>query len=150
MNPNIVFQGFTGSGKTYLPCALGREACKPDICTRYIRFPDLLLAHEEAEHTKSGKSKLVKKYSSYKLLIIDEWLTQISTEHELNFLFEVIERRFDSGAIILCTQFKEEDWHVRLGSGIHADSIMDRISHNIIRFYVGDINMRALLAKRQK
>ena len=27
-NTNIVFQGFTGSGKTYLACALGRQACK--------------------------------------------------------------------------------------------------------------------------
>lgn len=25
---NIVFRGFTGSGKSYLACALGREACK--------------------------------------------------------------------------------------------------------------------------
>ena len=39
---NVVFQGFTGSGKTYLACALGKEACKLEVRTRYIRLPDFL------------------------------------------------------------------------------------------------------------
>ena len=30
-NTNIVFQGFTGSGKTYLACALGRQPVSRDI-----------------------------------------------------------------------------------------------------------------------
>ena len=46
---NIVFRGFTGSGKSYLACALGKEACKQGIRTRYIRLPDLLMEWEEAQ-----------------------------------------------------------------------------------------------------
>lgn len=46
-NTNIVFQGFTGSGKTYLACALGRQACKQRYSTKYIRLPDLLVDHDE-------------------------------------------------------------------------------------------------------
>ena len=40
---NVIFQGFTGSGKTFLACALGKQACKQQIRTRYIRLPDLLV-----------------------------------------------------------------------------------------------------------
>ena len=40
---SIVLQGYTGSGKTFLACALGKEACRQQIKTRYIRLPDLLM-----------------------------------------------------------------------------------------------------------
>lgn len=41
-NSNIVFQGFTGSGKSFLACCIGKQACKQGVRTRYIRIPDLL------------------------------------------------------------------------------------------------------------
>ena len=34
---NVIFQSFTGSGKTFLACILGREACKKEIRTRYTK-----------------------------------------------------------------------------------------------------------------
>lgn len=71
---NIIFQGFTGSGKTYLACALGKQVSKHQIRTKYIRLPDLLMEHDEAVLTHHGIQKLLKKYSGYGLLILDEWL----------------------------------------------------------------------------
>jgi DNA replication protein DnaC len=38
---NVVFQGFTGSGKSYLGCALAKQACTHRIRAHYIRMPDL-------------------------------------------------------------------------------------------------------------
>lgn len=145
---NVCFQGFTGSGKSFLACALGREACKQGIRSRYIRLPDLLAEREDATQEKLGIQKLLKKYGNYTLLILDEWLIQIPSDEELHFLFELIERRYDAGAMIFCTQFKNEDWHSRLGGGILADSILDRVIHKTTGFYAGDVNMRELLAKR--
>lgn len=40
---NIFITGATGSGKTYLACAFGMEACKQHYKTKYVRLPDLLL-----------------------------------------------------------------------------------------------------------
>ena len=39
-------------------------------------------------------------------------------------------------------QYAKKDWHQRLGSGVHADAIMDRIVHNTIWIETGDVNMR--------
>lgn len=47
-NSNIIFQGFTGSGKTFMACALGRQACKYQIRTKYVRLPDLLVEYDES------------------------------------------------------------------------------------------------------
>ena len=43
---------------------------------------------------------------------------------------------------MFCTQYPKKDWHQRLGGGVHADAIMDRIVHNTIWIETGNTNMR--------
>ncbi len=148
-NTNVIFQGFTGSGKTFLACAIGRQACKQQIRTRYIRLPDLLVEHDEATLTVKSNAKLLKKYSGYGVLIIDEWLLEDISEDEQHFLFELIERRHDGTSTIFCTQYRKEDWHGRLGGVVHADAIMDRIVHNAIWIEAGKMNMREYCSKHR-
>ena len=141
-NTNIIIDGFTGSGKSYLACAFGKAACRLGYRTRYIRMPDLLQLHDEAATTVTGVSKLLKKFESYTLLILDEWLIDDLSRQQEHFLFELIERRYTDRSTVFCTQYRIEDWHTRLGGGIHADAIIDRIVNNSIRIYSGDLNMR--------
>ncbi len=145
---NIIFQGFTGSGKTFLACAIGKQACKQGIRTRYTRIPDLLMERDEATLKSQGIVKLLKKYGSYGLLILDEWLLNDLSEEEQHFLFELMERRHDGTSTIFCTQYRKEDWHARLGGGVHADAIMDRIVHNAVWIETGSMNMREFYSKR--
>ena len=144
---NIIFQGFTGSGKTYLACAIGRAACKLQIKTRYIRLPDLLMEYQESQLLPKGKAKFLKKYEGCNVLIIDEWLLEDMTDDEQRFILELIERRYDSSSTIFCTQYKKDEWHSRLGGGIRADAIMDRIVHNATWIETGKLNMREYCAK---
>jgi len=146
MSSSIIFHGFAGSGKSYLACAIGRQACMQGIRTRYIRIPDLLILRDEASLAKQGISRLLKKFSSYKLLILDEWLLDSLSDEQQHFLFELIERRHDCSSTIFCTQFKKDEWHARLGGGVHADAMMDRIVHNAIWVFSGTLNMRKYLA----
>lgn len=143
---SIIFHGFTGSGKSYLACALGKQACMQGVRTRYIRIPDLLILRDEASLSAQGISKLLKKFSNYTLLVLDEWLLDDLSDGEQHFLFELIERRHDTSSTVFCTQFKKEDWHTRLGGGVHADAMMDRIVHNAAWVYTGNLNMRQFYA----
>lgn len=70
---NIILLGATGSGKTYLACALGMAAVRQFLTVKYIRLPDLLVELNIARGNGSIR-KLLAQYKKYSLLIIDEWL----------------------------------------------------------------------------
>jgi DNA replication protein DnaC len=114
-----------------------------------VRIPDLLVERDEASIMPKGLTKLLRKYAKYELLILDEWLLDTMAEDEQHFLFELMERRYDKASTIFCTQYRKTDWHSRLGGGVHADAIMDRIVHNAVWIDSGTKNMRELESKKR-
>jgi len=128
---NIFITGATGSGKTYMACAFGMEACKQFITVKYIRLPDLLL-ELDAARVNNAFVKTLSKYTKPTLLIIDEWLLMKLNEPEAKNIFELIHKRRKRSSTIFCSQFKKEGWYDRLGGDDIplADSIMDRIIHD--------------------
>ena len=41
-NKTVVITGSAGTGKTWLSCAIGKQACMLGYRTQYIRMPDLI------------------------------------------------------------------------------------------------------------
>lgn len=142
---NVVVEGPTGSGKTWLLCALAREACRRRLRTYYIRMPDLEERIAEAGDKPQGKARLVARLSRYRVLALDEWLLDRPSPGVLASLLELMERRYGESSTLLATQYRAEDWHERLGGGVHADAIMDRIVHNAVFLRSGECNMRERL-----
>ncbi len=127
---NLIITGPTGSGKTYLACALGVEACKHCYRTYYIRMQSLVKRIDELTSNPKQLKIWTKRLANYSLLIIDEWLTNKPQEKEIKFLYELFDLRSEVNSTIFISQFDKSTWHDRLGGGVFADSIMDRISHN--------------------
>lgn len=126
---NIIITGATGSGKSYLSCALGMEACKHYYATKYIRLPELL--SELAIARGAGKFKeVIKQYQKYTLLILDEWLLVKLTETEARDLLEIIHARHHRASTIYCSQFAPMGWYNKFPEGQIADAILDRIVHD--------------------
>ena len=145
---NVVFQGLTGSGKTYLGSALAKAACQHRFRALYIRMPELEEAWLAAYDKPGGTEKFLRKYAAYHLLVLDEWLLDEPGEALRGMLLELLERRYDVVSTVFCTQYAKKDWHQRLGGDVHADAIMDRIVHRTIWVETGDANMREHTARR--
>ena len=126
---NIILVGATGTGKSYIACALGNCACQAGIKVLYIRLPDLLteltLGREQGNY-----KRILAKYEKAQLLILDEWLLIPANDRAQQDIPEIIERRYKNKGTIFCSQFTPEAWHKRLGSGALADAILDRILSN--------------------
>lgn len=146
---NVVIEGCTGTGKSYLACCLAKQACKRRRSARYIRLPDLLMERDELAATERSNAKILRKYARYELLVIDEWLTEDVDDLEISFLFELVERRYAEKSTVLCTQYTPAEWHGRLGGGVQADAMVDRLVHGSIRIDLGNVNVRKLLAERK-
>ena len=118
--------GATGSGKTYLACALGNAACLAEKKVMYTRLPDLLT--DLALGREQGNYKnILKRYEKVDLLIIDEWLLIPANDIAQQHILEIVERRYGKKGTIFCSQFTTDSWHQRLGGGALADAILDRI-----------------------
>jgi DNA replication protein DnaC len=147
---NIFITGATGSGKTYMACAFGMEACKQHITVKYVRLPDLLMDLEFAR-SEDGFIKVFNKYTKPTLLIIDEWLLLKLSEPESKILFELVHKRRKKTSTIFCSQFRQEGWYERLGGDDNplADAIMDRIVYDAYKINIESIDPSKDISMRE-
>ena len=147
---NIFITGATGSGKTYLACAFGMEACKQYYSVKYVRMPDLLLDLEIARAEGSYR-KVMTKYTNPVLLILDEWLLLKLSESESKDIFELLHKRRKKSSTIFCSQFRQEGWYDQLGgdNSTIADAILDRIVHDAYKINIESIDPSKDISMRE-
>ena len=126
---NIMLLGATGSGKTYLACALGMAAVRNFLTVKYVRLPELLTELAIARGNDTYR-KVIQQYKKPSLLILDEWLLYSLKEYEARDLLEIAEARYKKASTIFCSQFDIPGWRDKIGDPILADAICDRIVHD--------------------
>ena len=126
---NVIILGATGSGKTYIGCALGLEACKQGFTVKYVRLPELLEDLAIARGQGSFK-KNVTQLKKFDLLIIDEWMLISLSEIEARDLLEIIHARHKRASTIFCSQFEPIGWLSKFPEATIADAVLDRIVHD--------------------
>ncbi len=129
---NCLITGPTGSGKTYLACALGTQACRDGYRTHYFYAPKFFRALETARADGSLLS-LLKKLARAPLIVIDDLgIASVPGKLYREFL-EMLDDRQGQGATLITSQFPVNQWHEVIADPTVADAILDRLVHNAYR-----------------
>ncbi len=140
---NIIITGKTGTGKSYLAQALANKAIVDGYRVYYIRTPSLLeeikIARLDGTYTN-----LLKKYSRFKVLILDDFGVAPMLADDATNLFEIIEDRTELNSTIITSQLPVSEWYNYLNNNTIADAILDRIVHSSHRVELSGPSMRKI------
>jgi DNA replication protein DnaC len=131
-NQSLLIQGATGSGKTYLACAIAHQACRQGLSALYVR-------------------KRLAAMAKISVLIIDDFAIAPIGPRERNDLLELIDDRVGTRACIVTSQLPVSDWHDYIGDPTLADAILDRLVHRAHRIHLkSDKSLRDRYAKKER
>lgn len=140
-NENLIITSQTGTGKTWLGCAFGRQAARQDHSVLYLRMPrlfeDLALARLDGRFPR-----VVDKLARVQLLILDDWGTHSLNDQQRLDLLEIFEERYRRRSTLITAQLPVAAWHEMIGEPTIADAILDRIVHNAHRITLKGDSMR--------
>ena len=122
---NILITGATGSGKSFLACAIGRQACCLGYKTMYLpmnRFLEkLTLARLQGTYLK-----LLDQLQKMQLIIFDDFAIQPLTDDTRLALLQILEDRYGQKATVVASQLPVDKWHEYINQPTMADAICDR------------------------
>lgn len=129
---NILVTGATGTGKSWLTCAIGRQACNLGYKTIYLPMNRFLekLALSKLQGTFI---KLLDQLQKMQLVIFDDFGLQPMTEDAKLALLQILEDRYGQKATIVASQLPVDKWHTYINQPTLADAICDRLAAKAIR-----------------
>jgi len=138
---NILITGATGCGKSYLACAIGRQACSLGYKTLYFGMPRFI---ENLNQSKLDGTyvKLMNQIEKTNLLILDDFGLQPFDSVIRLALLQILEDRYAKNSIIITSQLPVSKWYDYIGDATLADAIMDRMAVNANRIELKGESLR--------
>ena len=138
---NILITGSTGCGKSYLACALGRQACSLGFRVMYFGMNRFL---EKISQAKLDGTfiKLLNQVEKVHLLILDDFGMHPLDPTTRLALLQILEDRYGRRSMIMTSQLPVGKWHEFIAEPTIADAIMDRMAANAHRIELKGESLR--------
>ena len=138
---HLVIGGPTGTGKSWLACALGHKACREGFSVVYRRAPRLF--GELATARGEGRlSRMLAMLERTRLLIIDDWGPEPLNTEQRRDLLEIVEDRYEKGSLLMTSQIPVKRWHELIADPTIGDAILDRVVHRAHRIELTGPSLR--------
>ena len=138
---NLLIQGKCGCGKSFLACALGRQACILGYRTVYLNMNSFV---EKVAISKLDGSflKMITSLEKNDLIILDDFGLQPMDMNTRLALLQILEERYERKSVIIASQLPIAKWYDYIGDATFADAIMDRLVANANKIELKGESMR--------
>ena len=140
---NIILTGPTGTGKSYLACALAHQACQMGHKVRYARV-SRLTEQLKLSHADGSYTRLLEQLAKVQVLILDDWGIDQLDRQARRDLLEVLEDRYAKSSTIITSQLPIDMWHRFIGDDTIADAVCDRVINNAYKIEIKGDSMRKM------
>lgn len=134
---NLIIEGATGSGKTFLACALAHQACMQKQSALYRRVPELVSALTRARDKGTAThDRMMRRLSKVALLVLDDWGLQSFSAEGRRDLLEIVEGRHGRKSVLIASQIPVQKWAEVIGEPTIADAVLDRVVHSAYHIHL--------------
>lgn len=137
----VLMTGSTGTGKTWLSCALAQQAARSGLTVLYTRTTRLMQELHVA-HGDGSFGRRLAQLARIDLLVLDDFAGAPMAAGERTDLLELLDDRVGSRATLITSQLAVNVWHAWLDDPTVADAILDRIVHSSHRIALKGPSLR--------
>lgn len=146
---NLIITGATGTGKTWLTCALAVQAARLGVTSSYRRVSRLLdemtLGHDDGTLLRQRAA-----IAKIQLLILDDFGLSALSSTARTDLLELLDDRVGNASTIVLAQMPVKGWHDYINDPAVADAILDRLVHSSVKLDLKGESMRKVKATKPK
>ncbi len=146
---NLLIFGNPGSGKTHLICAIGQELIRRgkrvyfSSCNFLVQ--ELLKAKQELR-----LAKLMRKYSKFEAIIIDDLGYVQQDREEMEVLFTLLAERYERGSLMITSNLPFSKWEAIFKDPMTTAAAIDRVVHHSVILELNLPSYRMETAQKRK